>query len=58
MDYKEKQQKFRDMRKYSGTFTWVSREVGDIKGRTYKKTTEEDLLKLQKEVKSEESKGE
>ena len=49
MDYKEKQKMYRDMYKQSGKIVWVSREKGDIKGRTYVKKDEE-LKKLTAEL--------
>ena len=47
-DYKEKQQYYKRMRKESGSWFWMSKEKGDLKGRTYIKQREE-LLKLAKE---------
>ena len=48
MDYKEKQKEFRRINKERGSWIWISREKGDIKGRTYVKKMEE-LKRLEKE---------
>ena len=48
MDYKEKQKEFRRINKERGSWVWISREKGDIKGRTYVKKMEE-LKRLEKE---------
>lgn len=45
MDYKEKQKMYRDLYKQRGKTVWVSKEKGDIKGRTFVKK-EEELRKL------------
>lgn len=47
-DYKEKQRYYERINKERGSWFWMSREKGDIKGRTYIKKREE-LLKLAKE---------
>lgn len=51
MDYKEKQKMYKKMYKERGKFVWISKEKGDIKGRTFvKKEQEKEVTKKQEEV--------
>lgn len=47
-DYKEKQKYYKKMNKERGSWLWMSKEKGDVKGRTYNKRREE-FLKFAKE---------
>lgn len=40
-EYREKQKMYKQLNKERGKYLWVSREKGDIKGRTYIKKDEE-----------------
>ena len=41
-DYKEKQKMYKRMYKERGKMVWVSKERGDLKGRTFVKEKEEE----------------
>lgn len=56
MDYKEKQKEFRRINKERGSYIFISKERGDIKGRTYIKRIEE-LKRLEKEQLDKEEKN-
>lgn len=56
LSYKEKQRLYETINKERGKMVWVSKEKGDIKGRTYVKK-EEELKELFKKKDEEENNG-